>query len=195
MPELFGRHAGPAATPLRGNRVTAHSPPHPARTPLWGRWEPTLKQACSRINESATCVQRFDDSLNSAIRTTYRISLRSSSLWEPRHPLLKVVMVYFGWAAGCSTAAHSFSCLRFGFWGGYRGRRRQSGGAGRCVRVTGCGTIFRSLGNDPSAGSPTETLLRLLLPLNNKVYSSSHRPSRLPRFSPRSRDFTGLFNR
>ena len=40
------------------------------------------------------CVQRFDDSLNSAIRTTYRISLRSSSLWEPRHPLLKVVMVY-----------------------------------------------------------------------------------------------------
>ena len=26
-----------------------------------------------------------------AIRITYRISLRSSSLWEPRHPLLKVV--------------------------------------------------------------------------------------------------------
>ena len=91
--------------------MTAHSPPnrHTGR----GRWEPTLKQACSRINESATCVQRFDDSLNSAIRTTYRISLRSSSLWEPRHPLLKVVMVYFGWAAGCSTAAHSFS---FWFW-------------------------------------------------------------------------------
>ena len=27
--------------------------------------------------------------------------------------------------------------------------------------------------NDPSAGSPTETLLRLLLPLNNKIYCSS----------------------
>ena len=27
--------------------------------------------------------------------------------------------------------------------------------------------------NDPSAGSPTETLLRLLLPLNVKVYTSS----------------------
>ena len=26
-----------------------------------------------------------------------------------------------------------------------------------------------SLGNDPSAGSPTETLLRLLLPLNDQV--------------------------
>jgi hypothetical protein len=37
------------------------------------------------------CVQRFDDSRRSAIRITYRISLRSSSLWEPRHPLLKVV--------------------------------------------------------------------------------------------------------
>ena len=37
------------------------------------------------------CVQSFDDSLDSAVRITYRISLRSSSLWEPRHPLLKVV--------------------------------------------------------------------------------------------------------
>lgn len=37
------------------------------------------------------CVQRFDDSLNSAIHTTYRISLRSSSMREPRDPLLKVL--------------------------------------------------------------------------------------------------------
>ena len=41
---------------------------------------------------STTCVQRFDDSRNSAIHITYRISLRSSSLREPRHPLLKVVI-------------------------------------------------------------------------------------------------------
>ena len=38
------------------------------------------------------CVQRFDDSLNSAIHTTYRISLRSSSMREPRDPLLKVLI-------------------------------------------------------------------------------------------------------
>jgi hypothetical protein len=38
------------------------------------------------------CVQRFDDSLNSAIHITYRISLRSSSMREPRDPLLKVVL-------------------------------------------------------------------------------------------------------
>lgn len=37
------------------------------------------------------CVQRFDDSLNSAIHITYRISLRSSSMPEPRDPLLKVL--------------------------------------------------------------------------------------------------------
>ena len=43
------------------------------------------------IPGSAMCVQRFDDSLSSAIRITYRISLRSSSMWEPRHPSLKVV--------------------------------------------------------------------------------------------------------
>ena len=41
----------------------------------------------------ATCVQRLDDSRNSAIHTRYRISLRSSSLQEPRYPLLRVVLV------------------------------------------------------------------------------------------------------
>ena len=55
--------------------------------------EPILREACSQAYPvSAICVQRFDDSLSSAIRITYRISLRSSSLWEPRHPLLKVVL-------------------------------------------------------------------------------------------------------
>ena len=29
-----------------------------------------------------------------------------------------------------------------------------------------------TLGNDPSAGSPTETLLRLLLPLNDQVWTT-----------------------
>ena len=42
---------------------------------------------------SAICVQTFDDSRNSAIHITYRISLRSSSLREPRYPLLRVVLV------------------------------------------------------------------------------------------------------
>ena len=40
----------------------------------------------------ARCVQNFDGSRNSAIHTTYRISLRSSSIREPRYPLLRVVI-------------------------------------------------------------------------------------------------------
>src|ERR1700753_1022377 len=51
----------------------------------------TQTSILSGIPESARCVQRFDDSLNSAIHITYRISLRSSSMREPRDPLLKVV--------------------------------------------------------------------------------------------------------
>ena len=46
------------------------------------------------IPKGAICVQRFDDSLNSAIRITYRISLRSSSMPEPRDPLLKVLIIF-----------------------------------------------------------------------------------------------------
>ena len=43
------------------------------------------------IAKSAICVQRFDDSLNSAIHTTYRSWLRSSSMHEPKDPPLKVM--------------------------------------------------------------------------------------------------------
>ena len=57
-----------------------------------GGVEPILSEACSQgYPESAICVQKLDDSLNSAIRITYRISLRSSSVREPRYPLLRVV--------------------------------------------------------------------------------------------------------
>ncbi|KAG6466660.1 hypothetical protein ZIOFF_075507 [Zingiber officinale] len=53
-----------------------------------------------------------------------------------------------------------------------------------------------SLNNDPSAGSPTETLLRLLLPLNDKVqWTSQDVASGEPPTSPRSEHFTGPFNR
>ncbi|KAL2453721.1 Uncharacterized protein Adt_48778 [Abeliophyllum distichum] len=50
--------------------------------------------------------------------------------------------------------------------------------------------------NDPSAGSPTETLLRLLLPLNDKVqWTSRDVAGSKPPTSPRSEHFTGPFNR
>ena len=44
--------------------------------------------------KSAICVQRFDDSLNSAIHITYRSLLRSSSMHEPRDPPLKVMSFF-----------------------------------------------------------------------------------------------------
>ncbi len=54
---------------------------------------------------------------------------------------------------------------------------------------------LNSRGNDPSAGSPTETLLRLHLPLDGKVYSTSREPPPVKAACPRSEDFTGPSNR
>ena len=49
----------------------------------------TLSQVCLRAyHGGAMCVPNYDDSRGPAIRTAYRISLRSSSWWQPRHPLL-----------------------------------------------------------------------------------------------------------
>ena len=52
--------------------------------------------------------------------------------------------------------------------------------------------------NDPSAGSPTETLLRLFLPLNDKVYTASRNTERTSIYHTRtlwfqSTGFTGPF--
>jgi len=47
--------------------------------------------------KSAICVQEFDDSQDSAIHMTYRILLRSSSIGEPRYPLLKVMSTILSW--------------------------------------------------------------------------------------------------
>lgn len=43
---------------------------------------------------SAICVRKSDGSLKSAIHNAYRISLRPSSMHEPRHPLLKVFLLF-----------------------------------------------------------------------------------------------------
>ena len=49
----------------------------------------------------------------------------------------------------------------------YRPQRRLNGELR--LPLPGDGRLQRSHSNDPSAGSPTETLLRLLLPLNDQV--------------------------
>ena len=133
------------------------------------------------IPGGAMCVQRLDDSLNSAIHITYRISLRSSSMPEPRDPLLKVLTIFY---IGTQTATfRQCSWLRSPAGtgpgagkppGGHEGRARRS----NRVQIDTDGRTdtprrgIQTLGNDPSAGSPTETLLRLLLPLNDQVCPS-----------------------
>ena len=67
-------------------------------------------------------------------------------------------------------------------------------GAGAAHEFAGRGRR-EAFGNDPSAGSPTETLLRLLLPLNGKVRrTSGHGAQRTALPSPSER-LTAPFNR
>ena len=95
----------------------------------------------------------------SAIRTAYRTSLRSSSLWEPRYPSLKIFLVcYYLFILGLEN--------RF---------KRCDARINKFILTNTNRTVFRFwiCVNDPSAGSPTETLLRLLLPLSDKIYLNS----------------------
>ena|SRR5210317_765941 len=159
------------------------------------------------------CVQNFDDSRGPAIRITYRISLRSSSLRFPRHPLSKVVMdctangfpargpqrqfrfrfsVIWYWAApnGAPQAERpgipsDTLCLIYVKGGPRRVRRPEPPDPPGPIR----GKVrFGWCDNDPSAGSPTETLLRLHLPLNDKVQTSSRSqvPMKEPDHNPES---------
>ena len=109
-----------AAQPAGRNRQNSHKQANfsrankgkaiiqrPTRGAEWGLR--TLRQACyQEIPGSAMCVQNLDDSRGLAIRITYRISLRSSSLWEPRHPLLKVVMIFLTWGSVVRPTHHPF---------------------------------------------------------------------------------------
>ena len=93
------------------------------------------------------CVQRFDDSQSSAIRITYRISLRSSSFQKPRYPSPIVVSIYKNNSNFLITLEE--------------------------ITQKRLSPFLKTIKNDPSAGSPTETLLRLHLPLNDKIYTTS----------------------
>jgi hypothetical protein len=130
----------------------------------------------ARILAGAMCVQRFDDSLNSAIHITYRISLRSSSMPEPRDPLLKVLIHFEFLLRAVSKNVREGTTVKslVGSSGGrlVPGLRRTRGVTPPRQQFGNVHIGFGSckLGNDPSAGSPTETLLRLLLPLNDRVW-------------------------
>lgn len=74
-------------------------------------------------------------------------------------------------AAGASALVHQASSLVLRrARGSARGARR--GAVSICATRHAHRKTCSQVGNDPSAGSPTETLLRLLLPLNDQVWSS-----------------------
>ncbi|KAI3488818.1 hypothetical protein L1887_47061 [Cichorium endivia] len=133
----------------------------------------TPRQACPRPDGFGRNLRskKLDGSRDSAIHTKYRILLRSSSMREPRYPLPRVVCDSKEATTNTQHTANgtkldaSFSFVVF--LGTYR--------AGVHVHGSFC---FAGFDNDPSAGSPTETLLRLLLPLNDKVQWNSRRRRR-----------------
>ena len=159
-------------------RQDTHTPATPSH-----KWEKgvrcesmTLKEACSvPKHPSAMCVQNLDDSLNSAIHTTYRISLRSSSLREPRYPLSRVLVAFKTQhiRRSRSTAAavlrSGSNVYRMDWTCNLTLRETKS----ESHNITVHKGWYGYHDNDPSAGSPTETLLRLLLPLDDKVRSTS----------------------
>ena len=76
-------------------KIFAKLRPEPSHhTKVWSIINDTETNMLPGYPESAICVQRFDDSLNSAIHITYRNWLRSSSMHEPRDPPLKVVKLF-----------------------------------------------------------------------------------------------------
>lgn len=95
-----------------------------------------------------------------AFRTTYRTWLRSSSPRVPRHPLGGVVSLLAPFIRKVSTSSSSMTEF-------HKGIRKTLPQCLSCEME----------GNDPSAGSPTKTLLRLQLPLEEKVWGTSLSPA------------------
>ena len=173
---IWAPRGGPAGPP--------RAPTPPARGD--GRSEAALGRAGPPGCRRAQCA--FEDSMARwvpAIRTTYRMSPRSSSTPEPRDPLPGVVLAGPPGLGGPRKT---------------QGLRRFCKGEAALPAATGCGRRIKELAgrggpappcNDPSAGSPTETLLRLLLPLGDRVRTASRpravvadRPPAGPEASP-----------
>nr|XP_027186898.1 uncharacterized protein LOC101489728 [Cicer arietinum] len=86
----------PKATDSHGGLIPVRSPL--LRESLLVSFPPLIdmlkfsRRALNLMASGATCVQRLDGSRDSAIHTKYRISLRSSSMQEPRYPLPRVIL-------------------------------------------------------------------------------------------------------
>ena len=129
----------------------------------------------------------FNDSLNSAIHTSYHSWLCSSLICEPRDPPSKVVFsfAFFAYDALCIHNTFSVFNVQSDIKSWHSG---MAGGRNLCLLCVKLWmpvptpkdlldsslwfqwliTIWIYIGNDPStgSGSPTQTLIKLLLPIN-----------------------------
>ena len=127
----------------------------------------------------AQCAFKDLMSHSSAIRITYRSSLRSSSLREPRYPLLRVLVAF----KDATTQSQHKDAIVVAVLRSGSNEYRYNGHASSTIHTKVYDQSSHNItvhkgwygyhDNDPSAGSPTETLLRLLLPLDDKVRSTS----------------------
>jgi hypothetical protein len=107
----------------------------------------------------ARCVQRFDDSLNSAIHITFRAFAAFFIDAKAKRSVVE----------SCVFIYDNFNRMRTTGVGVYDKTDEGLPSRARVHRCEWMDIYEYIFGNDPSAGSPTETLLRLLLPLNDQV--------------------------
>ena len=146
-----GAHAPHSPASASDAQPNARQRPPPAAPPRGGRHrggvgtplEGTYFQA--KLG-NAMCVQSLDDSLNSAIHITYRISLRSSSLREPRYPSTGVVVRF-----EVGRARDGFA--RAVGWDG--ARRRQASACSRTARSRHILINIATRGRMPTRPQPT----------------------------------------
>ncbi|PHT26885.1 hypothetical protein CQW23_33509 [Capsicum baccatum] len=132
--------------------------------------------------------------LQTTIQTTEPPDSKAG-LFPIRSPLLRESLRALGLMASGSTCVQrleiSIAEIRFHLQKKHRSPRRtpRTGREGQAIDSS-------SPWHFPHRGSPTETLLRLLLPLNDKVqWTSRDVAGSEPPTSPRSEHFTGSFNR
>ena len=141
-----------------------------------------LSAVHSQVKMAAICIQKFVSSLVSASHDIYRTLLRPSSITKPRYPLLSVVCN--GWRAASSAlyVAQPPTSLILKPKRDTGPMRKETKQAGTMAAAVLGGFLMlkklvynrkkiRSISskNDPAAGSPTATLLRLL-PLLDREY-------------------------
>ena len=210
------RRRGPGICANRaGWRTGGHPPPPDApEGGAGGQRRVTPRQACPRpkgfgrnLRSKTRWFTGFCNSHQVSHFATFFIDARAEiSVAESRFDILKTTThprVHRFWGGGSalfrssSLAQHApvFVCAPGSGLPG-QGDAEPEGPPTPGVETGSRVVLLCRFDNDPSAGSPTETLLRLLLPLNDKVqWTSRDVAGSEPPASPRSEHFTGPFNR